>query len=643
MAKSGLPRYTLEQYEKYQNLPQWAQDDSDFKSEEDYEHYWTREIHAMEKQYDEQFKVIITQWSDSIEYIEQIPAKSFDVFVPDVAVAQERIPFALASLMEQIAMLYTNYPQPSFVSPDQSQDQFANALNQTTQQELKANGFNSLMFDIGVDIGFACLGVIKTYVDYDQKGAFGQDGKIIIKRIDPLDIFFDPKAKRLNWDDLGYVGTHSYVDLGTARKMFKGARYKIDSYFQTTSDDAKNPDGQFGTNLLSPVPNPIEGNSSLRNRVKVTEVWLKDDRLKFEADVEIKSNTELITDGSGNVVPNPTYDPDKADSYVGPKVDESGYVIGKMVPAYPNGRCIVTVSDKHIVRDFANPYWHNRAPFVFFKGRPSRRLLTVGDLSNICRIDKKLNDLYQRVHIMCQNEIERPMIAETNTFRTPRAWFRMSGQATAVIVKNPGREFGRMPFMEIPQFIWVYIQKLEQALDKIMAMSGIMKGQIAEGAQLGAESVASMQGMGTNVLKMKAELIAEPMKELGYQLMWLERETYPENITINVQMPDGQVQQVPWNDRDASSDYVVDIASTSGLPGTHAANPQSILPMYQQGLIDQAAALQAIRFGGWQDIVNRMKQDKLEKIEAEAAGRATGLRIKEFQKRDGSAGRVDQA
>src|SRR5207245_2644405 len=130
-------------------------------------------------------------------------------------------------------------------------------------------------------------------------------------------------------------------------------------------------------------------------------------------------------------------------------------------------------------------------------------------------IDRKLNDIYQRIHTMAQCEIERPMMAETNTFRTPRAWMRMSGQATAVIVKNPGREFARLPFMEIPQFVFVYIQKLEQALDKVMAIAGIMQGKIAEGAQLSAEAVSSIQGMANNVLKMKAELIAEGMKELG--------------------------------------------------------------------------------------------------------------------------------
>jgi hypothetical protein len=638
MAKSKDIKYTLEEYEKYINLEDWEKDRdelNDFKNKAEWEQYWAKTLNALRRAYDTEFKAIIKQWEDAVTYIENTPAQSFDIFVPDVAIANERIPFALLSIMEQIANIFSNYPQPAFVSPNDAEDQYAAALNQFAQIELKANAFNSLMFDVGVDVGICSLGVLKVYVDPDQEGPYGDPGKIIIQRLDPNNVYFDPTARRLNWDDLQFIIHEEYMDLGAARKIFKSTAFKIEAFFQET-DKNKHDDGMYGFNLTSPVPNPIEGNPGTRNKVKIMEGWIKDDRQKFVADLEVVDNRQFIPDDDnpGQNRLNPDYDSDKPETYTRPKVDEDGYVVGSWEPAYPHGRCIVVAGDKVVLRDFANPYWHNRAPFVFYRGRPSKRLVTTGDLMNIIRIDKKLNDVYQRIHIMAQQEIERPIIAEVNTFRTPRAWFRMSGQASAVIVKNPGREFMRMPFTEIPQFVFAYINLLQQALDKCTSMPGVMKGQIAEGAQLSAEAMTSLQGVAGAPLKMKAELIAEGMKELGYQLMWLIRETYPQNITVQVNLPDAAVKQVVWNTDDAANDYLVDIDSASGLGGGHQANFMQMMQLKREGIIDQTAVLQGLRFGGWAQIVNRMKQQRSQDIHDSAMGKGMGTQIKQFEKKD---------
>jgi hypothetical protein len=643
MATQKQIKFKPEEYEEYLNLEDWEKDRdevNDFKGEKEWESYWVETINAWWRQYSTEYKAITKQWDDAVSYVENVPANSFDIFVPDVAVANERIPFALLSIMEQIANIFTNYPQPAFVSPNDAEDQYAAALNQFAQIEMKANAFNVLMFDAGVDVGICSLAVLKTYVDFDETGPYGQQGKIIINKIDPSNIAFDPTARSLNWQHLRYIIHEEYIDLGEARKQYKSSAYKIESYFQE-ADKNKHDDGMYGFNLTSPVPNPIEGNASNRNKVKIQECWFKDDRQFFQAETEAVDNRQFIPDDNNPTInkPNAEYNSDKPETYTRPKLDEAGFVVGDWVPAYPHGRCVVIAGNKSVIRNFANPYWHKRAPFVFLRGRPSKRLITTGDLMNIIRIDKKLNDIYARIHIMSQQEIERPIIAEVNTFRTPRAWFRMSGQASAVIVKNPGREFGRMPPTEIPQFVFVYIQLLEKALDKCMAVAGVMQGKIAEGSQLSAEAMQSIQGMATAVLKMKAELIAEGMKELGYQLMWLIRETYPQDIKVKITLPDGQTKEVNWNDDDAANDYLVDIDSASGLAGGHQANFMQTLQMYRENLIDQPAALQALRYGNWSQIVSRMQKQKEDDIKSAAAGRAMGVEIKQMEKKDESAGR----
>lgn len=644
--KGEIPKYTLEQYEKYLDLPIWKLDNQENANESEYEKKWCRTIGTWHREYTSQYKTIIAQWTDAINYLDQAPQKSFDVFVPDKAIAEERIPIALSSMLEVIALLFSNYPQPTFISPTEQTDQYASALNQFAQVELRANAFNATMLELGIDCSYAGLGVLKVYVDPDQEGPYGHEGKIMIQKLDPTTIAVDPKAKRLKWEDMEYVIYKDTFDLSQARQLFKAGASKIQEEFQTSTDE-KDGDDQYGQNLKSPVPNPIEGNSAERNRVEIMECWFKDSRLKFVADNEVVNNKEYIDDPDrpGQRKFNPDYSPDNPEIYTRPKVDEDGFVVGRMVPAYPNGRCIVVGGGKRVISDFANPYWHNHAPFVFFKGRPSRSLITTGDLINIMKMDKKINDILSRIHLMCQSEIERPMIASNNAFKTPRSWFKMSGQASAVIVKNLGAEFGRMPPTEIPQFPFIYLGLLKEQLQKVMAVAGVMQGQLTEGSQLSAEAVSSLQGMATSVLKMKAELIAEGMKELGFQLMWLIRETYPENITISLPQPDGQTISVNWNEDNAADNYIVDIESSSGLPGQQDAGLNQVLPLYREGLIDREAALQMLRklVPNWQQVAQRMKADDLKKIESDAAGRAAGTNIRKLESNKEAAGGTQKA
>lgn len=629
-------RFTLEQYQAYENLPQWALDNEDWESEDEYHSYWSTTIRNWAKAYRDEFQPLVDEWQKAIEYVEQMPTRaSFDIFVPEVAIAQERIPFAICAVRQQTSMLFSNYPQPKFVAPSQNYDQYAAALNQMLVMELKANSFNALSFDLGVDVAYAGWGVLKTYVDPDQEGPFGKEGKIVIQKMDPAKVYVDPKAKRLKWDDLGYVIVDDDFDLGTARKMFPGGAHKISDDMRSTSQVPKN-DGMFGHNLMSPVPNPIEGNATLRNTVNIMECWFKDDRLKFVANEVAVTNHQFdeVDDefGGSTMIDNPDYDPEKPDVYMAPEVDEDGYVVGNWVPAYPDGRCIIVAAGKKVIEDFANPYWHKQAPFVFFRGAPSRRLFGVGDLTNIVKIDKKLNDILNRVHIMCQQEIERPMLADNRAFRPPRTIYKLSGQASAVLIIQQGSQFARMQPTEIPQFPWVYLARLDQALDMVMCVSGVQRGQLSEGSQLSAEAVSNLQGMAASMLKMKTELVAEGMKDLGYQMQWLQRQTYDEGIQINVSTPDGQQVTVEWNEKEAVSNYILDIEPGTGLPGADQAQANQGMQLWRENLVDRGTALQMQRVPNWQNIVQTLKNEELEKIQADAAGRAQGLYIKDITK-----------
>lgn len=639
-------RMTLKEYEAYLKLPTWAKDSADFKSKADYDAYWSREIQAWKKQYDDAFGEVVDDWKFARAYVEANPSRGGDVFKPESKIAASAIPYAEACLTQQVAMLFTNAPQPTYISPTKEQDQYANAANETAKIELRANSFNSMGFDMGADLAYTNMAVLKTMVDWDQRGAFGQEGRIVIDRIDPEKMAVDPTAKKLEWSKMAWLIHSDDYDLGTARQMFPGgAQYLGENFTNKTTDQDK--DGMFGFNQVSPVGNPFDdsGKAKARNTIKIRECWLKDERLKFQAHEHTVINTEFLVDDNGDQYANEDYDPELPEVYAAPIVDDDGFVQGEWVPAYPDGRCIVTAGDSVVITDIANPFWSKEAPFTFFRAKPSGKLICRGDVTNIAIVDAKINDVKRRIHIMAQGETERPMLAETNTFKTPRGWFKMSGQSTSVIVKNPGREFMRMPPTEVPAFLWLYLGELKQDLDMVCYVAGVLRGQVQEGQQVSAEGMQSMQGMATVVLRMKSMMIGEGMKTLGRQMLWLMRQTYPQDIKTVVTMPDGKPIEVEWSAQDYAIDYLVEVAPGSGLPGAEQAQEAKLIPLYREGAIDQIALLQGLNIHDWQAIVERMTKDRLAKIEAEAAGKALGMDIKKFnkEKTDGKAGRIAKA
>ena len=640
-------RFTPKEYEDYMDLPKWKWDepeDAEWDSETDYHNHWSTTILAWQQAYKESYGALVDQWKSAIEYVERMPNETnFDVFAPELATAQERLPFAIAAIRQQTSQLFCNYPQPQYISPSMQFDKYVQALQQQGVMELKANSFNALMFDLGLDMAYSGFGVLKIYVDRDEAGPYGKDGKIVIQKMDPAKIAVDPKAKRLKWSCMQYVMVEDDMDLGTARRIFKGAAHRITEDMQGTRQATK--DGMYGHNIMSPVPAVGENNTTGRNQVKVIECWFKDDRLKFVADEEEKFNEPTRLNAEGVEEPNPDYDSEKPQVYNVPAVDEDGYVVGRWVEAYPAGRCIVLCGDTTVVQDFENPYWHNQAPFVFYRGAPSRKLFPVGDLVSLVKIDKKKNDLLSRIHIMAQAEIERPMIADNKAFRPPRMVYKLSGSSTSVLVIQQGSTFARMQPTEIPQYVWVLLAQYDKAMDQAMAVAGVMQGQITEGSQLSAEAVSSLQGMASGVLKMKAELIAEGNKDLGYQLMWLQRETYDEDIVIPVALPDGTTENVQWNEHEAASDYIVDIQSGTGLPGAEAAQSNQAMGLWREALIDRPKALQMMKMNDWQAICERMDKKEQELISTDAAGRAQGLYLKKIlepENKSGASGRREK-
>lgn len=618
-------KFTLAEYRQYKALPDWQRDDATFESPDQYEKHWVETIKSWRGQSKGAFNTTKEVWKLCTELFSKTKKPSPSGTRNDQLIAAAQIPVFQNAAYDKVAMLWSNFPRPVYTPIQESENSMIALANMLKDVELKVNSFNTMGFDLGLDQYFTDLALLKMYT-VNEEGIFGQDQKIVIEQADPFCFWPDPKATRLKWDKMKFLIYENEMTLGEVHSLFPGSQGVVKEGVRTDTPDA---DGTYGDNLKTVIPqNEAQGSLRSRDMVRITECWFKDYREDFEADWDEEEYEE-----GGQTCVRPCI-----------KVDDKGYVVGTWERAYPDGRCIILADDMHVISDYGNPYWHKKAPFIMIPARPGsrRQLLRPGEAVDVLRLHYKINDCEERTHRMAQNEIERPMLAETGTFPTPRSWYKTSKMAEAILVKNPGREFARMPPTETPQFAEAYLARLNTYVDRTTGISGVMRGQLAEGSQISAEAMSSLQGMGSTRLMMQSELIAEGMIEAGDMLFWLIRETYPSGIQCVVTMADGTSIPVIWNEDDLKTAYLVEIDSMSGLPGGKQAGANQAVTFFDKKLVDRQYALQANKVAGWQGIVQRMDQTKLAEIKASAEGRAIGVEVKKFEKADNEPGRTER-
>jgi hypothetical protein len=473
-------------------------------------------------------------------------------------------------------------------------------------------------------------------------GIFGQKGEIRIDKIDPHEMHIDPEAKQLSWDYLGFIVHEIEMEIGQIRERWPITGFElpdeVDSPMFKSLIDQKAQDS-----ILSPVPKLAKGPSWKRQKCKVFEAWFKDMRLKF---TPLRYDRPYIDEkGNLQVEKNAL------------KLDEDGNILGDWIPRYPKGRCIV-VCEGIILEDMPNRLPHGRCPFIPVKQSPSESLLIPCDATRIVKVAQKQNDILSRLHAYMQSEIERPMHASINAFSNPQYWRRIPNKSDRIIPLNPNAVLLRPPPVEPPQSTFTVLQTYQQLMDLVSGSSAIMRGNIQDGAQLSAEALSSLQNFASSRLALKAKFLANAVKELTFQLMWLIRATYEENIQVQIQLPDGTQSAFSWNsDRTtfesgneeeielitSKESYIVDIKVGTGAPNAQAQMLSMAERFYDKKAIPRSALLDIAQFPNRQAIDKQMDNELKQDVAAEAMGRAVGLQAKRLEKLSGPGGRSKES
>ncbi len=620
-----VTRFTPELYEIYSKAPLWEIDSPTFRGWNDYRSYWCQEVQRLQLA----SKDVIGRWQEAgrqmSEALESSVNSSTPVFDFNSALAAEPLPIAAAQIHEKVALLASNPPIPMAFPQQEAQKQYVSAINQMLNMVFEDNDWDMLAAKAHYDIQFWNAACFKWVVDMFTPGVFGQLGKVSLDLVGLDTIFFDPGCKQLDCKFMDYIIQRHEMEYGEIQAQYPLAANMVkassDQLISDTSVTTRN-DGDY---IQSPQPKLGRGLVSRRQKIVVLECYIKDSRQKFEPS---------ILDARA---------PNYRDRYA---LDADGYILGKFVPRYPDGRLIIVTSDV-VLKDIANPYPHGDFPFVFAQGQPAKKAYAVGDAARIMTVTRKYNNIATDLHSYYQSEIKRPMHQDAGAILDPNLAQNVPNDPTYILELAPQKLFYRRPAVDVPPLVFNYLQTLQGMTDMASGTSPIMRGNLADGDKMSVQTLQNAQQFASSRLALAAKFFNGMARKLGRQGMWILRAIISESIKLQVDMPDGTKEDVDWvSDKKvfdgndpvairqlrAKEDYLITIKASTGMPGAVQQEQARAGGLFNDKAIDREAYLDAIQYPGRRNIVDRMRKQELEDIESAGIGRQLGVNMKETVK-----------
>lgn len=561
--------------------PAWQQDG--FKTYSDYQKHYVDFVEDKVKESQTYWRPVRTRWKEADKRLDDDGGTL--ALGMRGSEAQTDLPMVPQAVEESISVLVETLPRPTASPRQATQDDFVGALNYFMEVELDANDFDLLMARVALDIKRFNLGIVKQTIDRTGRGPFGQPGRIVMTHVDPRNCHFDPHARGFRWGDYRYLVVEQVMDLSDVKLLWdRGNQVKADA---TYSRDENSPNIDSPRMMETAFSDDIE-RVGKRERVVVKEMWLKDDRRKFKP--------ELDEEGAE-------------------RKDMNGDVIGQWEPMYPHGRLII-VAGEIVLADMPNPFRHQQPPYSFFPGRVQGKLLGVGDVHILGRIEDKINRLHKSMYANALVNMNSPWIIDRNAFDSPSKFKNITQQPGLVLPVQPGAKAQRLNPAEIPAFIPPFIDWLKDSFDDVLGIREINRGGLAKGAQLSTEAIGALQGAASSRIRLKSRLIENSLKHMGHLLQWNIREYYPSQMVVEMTDPSSQEpKKLYWNDDEAQPDYAISIEAGSSLPGSKQSMMQLAVTLWREGLIGRRRALGMMDLPG-ADAISKEREDEIMKIAA---------------------------
>lgn len=549
--------------------PIWKQEG--FKSEKEYEEKYVDLVEDLLAESQQESKAIRQVWKECEKKVEDVTTQG------PVSVTKSNILLVPHSLEEAVAMLVEHLPRPTASAREPALEQFAAGLNKAMDQELDANEFDiGAMPEVAYDMKLFNLGVLKIVWDNKLRGCFGNEGRNVIRSIDPRLCNFDPYCKDMY--DQRYFIVEEIMDMSEVRMRWPDKVVEPESNYTLRRIDS----GKAQSEALSVSPLNDSFKIGTRERVVVKECWLKSDIMVSEPVLD--ENTKL------------------------PLTNEDGSIITKTVRKYPNGRLIIT-ANKTLLVDMANPYTgHCSIPYVFFKARMSKRLLSYGDVQPLLDLQGKLNQLHKDAMRNLRVGMNSPWIIDRHAFDSPKKFNMLTQDPGLILPVASGARVERIPPSELPNALFGFVSYLKSIFDDILGIQPILRGQLEKGSQLSADAVTQLQASSTARIKLKSRYLENSLQRLGHLLQWNIRQFYDTDTKIEIPKPGGDGNEtIMWSDEAAQGEYTIQIEAGSSLPGAKESGANLMLTLWKNKLISRRYALNGMKLPGAEKEADRME------------------------------------
>lgn len=624
-----VTRFTPNIYRAYQAAPQWEIDSPTFRNKRDYVSYWCKTV----SDFVLASKNVIGDWqkqgrqcAKALETTSQ-GGGAMPIWDMGSAVAREPLPIAISMVHEKVALLSANPPKPEISPKQESQQQYCSGLQQLVDMTMEANSYETEVSAAYYDIQFWRTAIFKWGIDIFSPGLLGESGKIELQKISPDEIFFDPRAKKLDCRNMDYIVQRHELEIGEIQQAFPLTAKYVNVMDESRLSEAALTSRDSGV-IATPVAKLGRDTPGKAQKIVVYECWLRDTRTRFMPSIKDSKKEEF------------------SERF---KTDKDGCIIGDFVPRYPDGRVIVCTQTA-VLLDSANPYPHGQFPYVFATGMPSSVPWAAGNAPRIMTVTRKINNIVGDMHEYYQSEIKRPMHSSPGAILDPNMAQDIPNKPSAVVeLSGPQAVLMRPQAQDIPPLSIQFLSFLQSMVDMASGSSGIMRGQLEESAQISAEMMASLQQFASSRLALEVRFFNTAMKQLFYQLVWILRGTIDSSIKMDIMLPNGEKKTIDWkSDREvfkrgdpieirklrASEDYLIGIKAGTGSPGAQAQQHAQAQQLYNDGAIDRRAYLDMIQLGDRQNIVPRMEAHELEEIKAKAIGKEIGVALADILKKD---------
>jgi len=571
-------------------------------SEDEYEERTVQLVEDLLMESKNKWKDIKTRWAKAAYRLQM-----FERLATKAGVDKTDMPMTPQAIEESIALMCEGLSQPQPHSRDAEQDAFVDALAHFFERELAANNYDMLLAQVIYQQKTQFMGILKMIFEEGHPGPYTKDGRITMRSINPQYFHPDPLAKGTRFEDSRYWIFAEPEDTADVRARFPGRGHLVQPENDyTLMRCAKEND-------VVPIGNFHIGQ---RQRVLVKECWLRDERKVFVPEL----------DGNGDEIP---IDAKRVRGLSGERGKQA--VEGHWEKRYPHGRLIVCAG-QILLYDGDNPFPHGEPPYTLFPVRISDEIFAWSDVELLGVIEDKINRLHKDMIRNARVNMNAPWIADRNCFDSPRKFNLLVNDPGLVLPITPGSHIERLPPAELPQFIWPLLNWLKGIFDDVLGVQAVMRGQLEKGSQLSAGAIEGLQVSSSSRLRFRARLLENSLKCLGYQLEWMIRTFYPEDLTVQIMDPATQ-KPIPlkWTSPPAEmGNFEIGIEVGSGLPGSKEQGGPLYIKLWQLDLIPRITALKALKVPNAEQVAAQMDKDDV---------RQAQLGIVRRKNKDGAAGR----